>query len=286
MHNNPPRFIAVIFGYSLASRCCALFAALRCVKSDNVKNMRAAGCVLLGALSAGGVASAGTSITINGSTIQATGTSITVTNETVIVDGEDLSGNIVEGSGIHASEIRTPSKFDELQLNIAADITVTKGETARCVVTADDNILPLILTESLDGVLRITAKRNFASSRKVRIAIQVPLLIVAAINGSGSISLAGVKQEKLSLAISGSGDISANGKVSKLMATINGSGNVHTADLKAENAAVTINGSGNAAVYATAALAAEVNGSGVVRYNGTPPSVRTSVRGSGGIVGN
>lgn len=247
--------------------------------------MRIAGSVILWALSAG-FASAETSITINGSTIQVSGTSITVTNETITVDGKNLSGSIVEGSGKAATESRTPGDFDELQLNIAADITVTKGETTRCVVTADDNILPLVLTESLDGVLRISAKQSFVSRRRVRIALQVPLLVDVAVNGSGRITLAAVTHEVLTLAISGSGDISANGKVSKLTATINGSGDLHAADLEAETVALTVNGSGNADVYATASLTAEVNGSGAVRYSGAPPNVRSTVRGSGGIAGN
>lgn len=247
--------------------------------------MRIACGFLLSALLAG-FALAETSITINGRTIQATGGSITVTNETVIIDGKVVPGNIVEGSGNAASEIRIPGEFDTLQLDISADINVTRGETTRCIVTADDNILPLILTESLDGVLRISAKSSFASSRKIEITLQVPLLASAAINGSGRITLTGMLQEVLTLAISGSGDISANGKVNELTATINGSGDVHAADLKAETVAVTVNGSGSATVYAAASLVAEVNGSGTVKYSGTPPSVHTAVRGSGGIAGN
>jgi hypothetical protein len=247
--------------------------------------MRVAGSVLLCLLAAGS-ATAGTSITINGSTIQASGTSITVTGETVIVDGIILPGNSVQGSGKIASETRTPGNFDELRLDIAAEITITKGDTARCVVTADDNILPLILTESLAGVLRIYTRGSFASRRVVSIALQVPHPVNVAINGSGKITLAGVSQEALALAIRGSGTIRASGKVSDLSVSINGSGTVTAADLEAQTVAVTINGSGDATVHAVTSLTAAINGSGTLGYSGKPPGTNTAVKGTGGIIEN
>ena len=233
-----------------------------------------------------GVAFGETTITINGKTIRASGNnnhSITVKNGTVIVDGRVLSGDAVEGSGKSATEQRVLGDFNALNLDISADVTVTAGKKRQCTVIADDNILPLILTECSDNTLRITAKESYSSTQKVRIVIKTPLLTSAEINGSGNIDITEVTKDQLALAISGSGGITAKGKVAKLRATINGSGDVHAAALKSETATITINGSGDANVYVTDALTAKVHGSGDITYIGSPSKVHTSVAGSGGI---
>lgn len=246
------------------------------------KWMRAISVVVMCSLLAG-VAFGETTITINGKTIRASGNNITVKNGTVIVDGRVLSGDAVEGSGKSATEQRVLGDFNALNLDISADVTVTAGKKRQCTVIADDNILPLILTECSDNTLRISAKESYSSTQKVRIVIKTPLLTSAEINGSGNIDITEVTKDQLALAISGSGGITAKGKVAKLRATINGSGDVHAAALKSETATITINGSGDANVYVTDALTAKVHGSGDITYIGSPSKVHTSVAGSGGI---
>ena len=134
-------------------------------------------CILLA-----GVAFGETTITINGKTIRASGNNITVKNGTVIVDGRVLSGDAVEGSGKSATEQRVLGDFNALNLDISADVTVTAGKKRQCTVIADDNILPLILTECSDNTLRISAKESYSSTQKVRIVIKTPLLTSAEIN--------------------------------------------------------------------------------------------------------
>jgi len=224
-----------------------------------------------------------TTITINGKTIRTSGSTITVNNGTVIVDGKVLSGNAVQGSGKSGTENRALSNFTELYLNIDATVSVTSGEKSQCKITADDNLLPLILTESSGNALRISAKESYVSTQKITIAIETPLITRTEINGAGKIEIDEVTNEKISLVIIGSGDITAKGKVAELSATINGSGNVHAATLQAATVTVGVHGSGDADVHATDALTAGIYGSGDVTYVGTPSSVQTAVKGSGKI---
>jgi hypothetical protein len=231
-----------------------------------------------------GVVSAETTITINGETIRGAGNSVIVDNNTVVIDGKVVKGSLVEGSARSATEIRELEGFSELQLNISANVTVTAGEIPRCTITADDNILPLILTENSEDGLRISVSESYVSGRKVTIAVQTPLLAKAEVRGSGRIDLADVARDRLALVISGSGDITAKGKVTDLMVTINGSGDVNAAGLEAATATVTVNGSGDADILAVNALTAIVRGSGKIRYVGTPDTIQTSVLGSGEIV--
>jgi len=224
-----------------------------------------------------------TTVTINGKTIRTSGSSVTVNNNVVIVDGKVLSGNVVEGSGEEATGHRDLGNFQALHLNISAEVTVTAGKKRQCKITADDNILPLILTECAGNVLKISAKESYSSNQKVVIAIETPLLTHAEINGPGKMDITEVTKDKLSLAISGSGKIAAKGKVARLTATINGSGDVHATGLEAKSAAITVNGSGDADVNVTDVLTAKINGSGDITYTGSPAKVHPSVTGSGEI---
>ena len=224
-----------------------------------------------------------TTITINGKTIRTSGSSVTVNNGTVVVDGKVLSGNAVEGSGKSATENRALGNFTEVYLNISANITIIAGEKPQCSITADDNLLPLILTEYSNNALRISAKESYSSKRKIRIAVQTPLLTSAEIHGSGMINLTEVTKNTLSLLINGSGDITAKGKVAELKTTINGSGGVHAAGLEAETVTIVVNGSGDADVHVTDVFMAKIYGSGDITYIGTPTKMNTSVSGTGEI---
>jgi len=230
-----------------------------------------------------GVALGETTITINGKTIRTSGNNITVNNNTVIVDGQVLSGNVVEGSGKKETEIRSFANFSEIYLNLDADITITAGEKSQCKITADNNLFPLILTESSGNALHIFPEESYISNRKMTIAIETPLITRAETTGSGTINITMVTEEKVSLVISGSGVITAKGEVTNLEATINGSGHVNTSSLRASTATIKVNGSGKAHIHAANELTASVRGSGDITYIGTPSTINASAIGSGTI---
>lgn len=205
------------------------------------------------------------------------------TTITIIRGGKIVSNDILQGSGEVKSENRELAGFNTIQLDISADVTVTRGDKHECVITADDNIIPVILTKTSNKVLHITTQQNYASNQKVKIAIKTPQLRKVKINGSGTLTAMEVLEDKAELVISGSGDITASGQVKEIIASINGSGNLLAENLEAKKATVIINGSGTAIVHARSSLTATVNGSGDIYFTGTPSLVNTSVRGSGNI---
>ncbi len=245
--------------------------------------MRTAMLPLLLSLCAGG-AFGEASVTIGGTAIQASGSQVTVRSGTVVVDGQVFSGNLVQGSGRLATENRELGEFDELYLHISADVTVTAGEKGQCEITADDNILPLILTERSGNRLRISARDSYSSTQKTMLALRTPLLTKVEMNGSGDVAITDVTRDRLILVIRGSGDITATGKVTELRAAINGSGDVRAAALEAKAADIRVSGSGDADVHVAEQLTAEVHGSGRITYSGSPSRVHASVTGSGDIV--
>jgi len=238
---------------------------------------------LIGLAFLAGHASAETTITINGKTITSNSSNITILNGEVITDGEVGSSGIIEGSGKLASEERDLKAFDSLSLNVGAQVRIRPGAETKFRITADDNILPLISTESRGGKLRIDTDRGFSTSNEIRIEIEIPRLASAELNGSGSIDIRDVTEDDVDLTINGSGDIRAIGQASELSATINGSGRLLADDLKTEEASVNLSGSGSADIHASQLVRARVMGSGTVSYSGEPEEVHPSVLGSGSI---
>jgi hypothetical protein len=248
--------------------------------------MRVTSVIIMCGMIAGSVCGGETTITINGKTIRTSGNNVTINNDTVIVDGKVLSGQsgeAVKGSGKIATEKRDLGMFTELRQNISANVTVKAGAKGQCTITADENILPLIVTECAGNALRITCKESYMTSQRVRIAIETPLITKAEMAGSGEIDISDVTKDKIVLVLSGSGDIRAKGQAAELDATINGSGNIQADGLKAGAVKVAVNGSGNAKVHATDSLTTEIRGSGEIIYGGNPTQVRNSVSGSGTV---
>ena len=226
-------------------------------------------------------------ITINGKTIRTSGNNIAINNGMVIIDGKVMTGSdsydVTKGSGKIVTQTREFPLFQELEVDISANVRVSSGNRARCSIKGDDNILPLISFDVKDGRLLISCEKSFTTKNRIEINLQVPGLTRVVLNGSGRINLDGVAKEKVSLEIRGSGDISGEGKTKDVLASIVGSGNLLLQELKATNVRVVLNGSGNARVSATDTLSGEINGSGDIVYSGSPRTVNTVVHGSGNI---
>ena len=236
----------------------------------------------------GASASSKTFLKINGRTIHPTARRIIVTNPTTKTHAKQASGRklhegSVRGSGILKTQQRFVAPFNQIRLDISAEVTIAQGDTCTCSITADDNIVPLVHTQLLDRTLWISAKEGFSSHRDIHITLTAPTITQVDLRGSGDIRLDGVTKKDLALELKGSGDITAKGTVENLTAVLKGSGDLWLEDLQADRATVTVSGSGDARIHAREAITATVHGSGDITYSGAPPEVHTDIHGSGDI---
>jgi len=128
--------------------------------------------------------------------------------------------------------------------------------------------------------LQISINKNYSSIEGIEVNVNAPEYDEVSISGSGDINIIDFKNDNLSLNISGSGDITANGEVQTLIAKISGSG------LISKSATITINGSGDAKIWASDSISAQINGSGDIEYSGNPINVKSKINGSGDIISN
>lgn len=196
---------------------------------------------------------------------------------------KSCSGPKVIGSEVAATERRDLGAFSAIECAVSAEVKVTRTERNFLVITADDNLLPIITTEVRGETLVIKAKENYSSKTPARIEIGVPKLSRLEILGSSDFSLDSVTDEELKVEICGSGAVAATGAVDLLEAKINGSGDLKLKNLQAKVCRLVVNGSGDAEVSVSAGLDVRINGSGKVEYHGNPESVDSRINGSGRI---
>lgn len=194
-----------------------------------------------------------------------------------------MFGHRIKGSGDMKTETRDVAEFEKIKLSGSFDVYVQIGEPQSVKVTFDDNLLDIIMTEVHGRTLRIYSDESFSSRRDCRVEITVAKLEDVGVSGSGNVEIRDLNGGDFAVAVSGSGDIRAAGKVDELDISVSGSGDIDARDLEAVDAYVTVSGSGDVEVNASGELSARVSGSGDIAYYGTPDHISQRVSGSGSI---
>ncbi len=191
----------------------------------------------------------------------------------------------VNGSGNVISETRAASGFTSISLESSADVNVTFGTAESVVITAEDNIAPLIETNVQNHQLIIKTRplATFSTTKPVRINLTMKSLERVSMSGSGNINVPEVTGDAISVDMPGSGNITIGGTANSVNINMDGSGNIFCDKLITKSATVVLKGSGNITVYASDSLDATNSGSGDIRYSGSPASVSKKVTSSGSI---
>jgi Putative auto-transporter adhesin, head GIN domain len=190
----------------------------------------------------------------------------------------------VEGSGNATSQVRQVTGFDAIEVAGAVNIDVALSPHERVEISGDDNLVPLITTELVGKHLKIDTRKNVRPKLPLIAHITAPRISAIEVSGSSRVTLHGIREDSLTIDVSGSGTIRGDGAVSNLSISLSGSSNVELMQLPAQIATISITGSGNVDVSASRTLAVNITGSGNVRYSGNPENVTQAITGSGRVV--
>ncbi|MBL6751992.1 MAG: DUF2807 domain-containing protein [Nevskia sp.] len=193
-------------------------------------------------------------------------------------------GTSVRGSGALRTQPRTVGAFNAISASGGIDLDLRIGPQAAVTVEADDNLQDLIRTEVHDGTLVLDSRGSWSSRHDPVVHVTVPAIERLETNGSGQATLNDLAADTLKITLSGSGGVSATGKVRQLQLAIEGSGDADLDNLDIRAAAVRIDGSGNANLSPRDSLDATINGSGDVRYTGLIAHLSTQIHGTGDVV--
>jgi Putative auto-transporter adhesin, head GIN domain len=192
---------------------------------------------------------------------------------------------VIYGSGKVISQTRSVSGFTAVALEGSGNVDIAFGPAESVVVEAEDNLLPVIETVRQNNVLIIRTRPNttIQTNGQMQVHITMKSLTGVTVEGSGNITVPQLSGDSFSAALPGSGTITVGGTAKRVDLSLGGSGNIFCDKLQAKTATVTLNGSGNITVNASESLDASINGSGDIRYSGSPAKINTKVRGSGNI---
>ncbi|HBR53442.1 MAG TPA: DUF2807 domain-containing protein [Flavobacteriaceae bacterium] len=214
----------------------------------------------------------------------------------------------IKGSGNVTETSRTTQPYDEVQVVGSITVNLVSGNEGNITIMADNNLHEYIEVETNGDVLKVKMKKGISYSSKHDIVVTVPFtdLSEVSLTGSGDVTstkpikgnsltfnvvgsgdmILAIDAETVEAKITGSGDMRLSGSANNLEVKVSGSGDFEGYSLNAANTEVYVSGSGDAEVNAKNALKARVNGSGDVRYKGSPEMSDTKVLGSGSIKSN
>ncbi len=211
---------------------------------------------------------------------------------------------LVVGSGNTVNEEREISGVKGVALAFVGDLRITQGDEEKLLITADDNVLPLITTEVKDGVLTIGSKstlgipvvNNLHYDLTVRDLNSLQLSgtgnaemnglntgdLSVGVSGAGNLSIKGLQADRVTANLSGVGNLALSGKANRQTIGLSGAGSYSGGDLETGSTTVTLSGLGGATVWATESLNATISGAGNVEYYGSP-DVKSTVSGLGDV---
>lgn len=199
------------------------------------------------------------------------------------------------GSKKYISEKRQVIDFTRLVFELDGNVELQQASVVGIRIEADDNILPLIITEVVDSVLYIKMKsiglfQSYKPGKPIVVSVNVSNLRDLVFAGEGrltsrgvlqfddlSISLAGLVHAELELnvqtltaQIPGTGKYILKGSAKKQKIAVEGTGLFDGRNLIGNTATVVINGTGRVLMNVSEVLNVDITGSGAVSYMGSP----------------
>jgi len=226
------------------------------------------------ATATGGSASAsGGSATASGGS--ASGSGLTIRTGTSHMEtGGGGNGPEVIGSGTVRSVTRPLAGFSAITLRGAGQVTVLPGAKEEVILKADDNLLPLLISEVRGGTLTLGFKNGsrVQVNQPVEFEVRVKTLKALQLSGNWSLEAKEIRGERLEIeALSGNGTLTVSGRVDEFQLTVK-SGNwiIQGKDLPTRRALVHMGGNVKAVVNVSDLLDVTLHGNALVDYLGSP----------------
>ncbi len=183
---------------------------------------------------------------------------------------------------------------DALTVAFSGNVRYVQGDKAEVTITGTESVVERVRIEGgridlTDGdedvyiLWRGGRIRSWESVDHLQITVTAPSVTRFSLEGSGDLEIRDYDQPRIDLDLSGSGEITAQGRTDAVELDINGSGDVELDRLETRDANVSISGSGDATVAPTGRATIAISGSGDVTLTRRPESVDSRISGSGDV---
>lgn len=197
--------------------------------------------------------------------------------------GSGLDG--IAGSGNVETESYDVANIRSVTLSGVGNLLIEQTGEESLTVTADDNILPLIIVDQNDGALTIGFEqgRSVTNVSELTYRLTVEDLEAVTLSGAGNVEISGLETDSITVTLSGAGNVEVAGRVAHQTVVLSGAGNYDAADLASETVVANNSGLGRIVVDASDTLDATISGAGSIEYSGSP-EVTEEVTGLGALV--
>lgn len=152
-----------------------------------------------------------------------------------------------KGNGLSQTIVRRVAGFNSIENTTSIDVVYKKADTTGITITADENLIDEIITETSSNKLMIKTRRSKCLDFNTRplITVTSPSIHTIIESGSATFLADDLSGSNITLKLTGSGDISvaritANG----LNVSLSGSGNIKSNSCTSVNSDVFLSGSG------------------------------------------
>lgn len=213
-------------------------------------------------------------------------------------------GQGVDGNGNVINVERTiSSDFKDIKVSQGLDLYITQTNDVSLTVEADENLMDLIMTEVVDGTLKIYTTENIrrASSRKIMLNIET-IASIKATSGSdvhsentievdnlelkttsGADIKLDVKTESLDCSSTSGSDIKLSGTTNIFKAVATSGSDINASELQAQNSDVKATSGADISVNTSKLLTAKATSGGDIRYSGNPEKIDKSDTSAGSV---
>lgn len=205
-------------------------------------------------------------------------------------------------------EERDVKNFNGVAAGGPINVVITLGSTEGLRFEGDADAISTLIAEVKGNILIIRPENSWKSwsrkydNKKITAYVSAKTIKSLTMSGSGNLSVNGkIKENTLTTTLSGSGSITANADIANYTGVISGSGNLNISG-GADDATITISGSGaftrkgfsvsrlstvisgsgSVTIVAQDNIDAVISGSGSINYSGDP-KVEKRVSGSGRV---
>lgn len=206
----------------------------------------------------------------------------------------------IKGNGNVVEQERAPGIFDEIKVSRGMNVYISQGETTKIVVKADENLLDVIDTEIMGGVLEITTNANIRKATVKKVYVTTPNLISAkAFAGSTIFSETPINTNKLEISASAGSTIkleihvdhtkvsasagssmTLKGVADNFKGKANSGSNIKAESLTTQNCEAKTNSGANIWITCKTKLIGDASSGGNIFYYGNP--VDTDIHASSG----
>jgi hypothetical protein len=179
---------------------------------------------------------------------------------------------LVVGSGRVVTESRPVGAFTALTVSSAIHVAIVQSGTESLAITADDNVLPLVRAEVVEGrlVLGLVSGTSLSTIHGVLCEVSVRSLSDIDASGATQVEISGLDADAVAIRLSGASTVRAAGAVRSLRLDLSGSSRCLADGLRIRAAATNVSGASYALLRVSDTLSADASGLSTIEYYGDP----------------